>query len=708
MGFLDKIPFSNRKIRIVGLGMLVFLFAVSSFFTYAQNVKIERELDEINKEHQPILREMDNILSDFVNTKDKLTTFVIDELTDLKPILKESLTIIQRAEALSKKLTDEQHQRLIKEFIAKIKEYRVGMIAYSQELTIRRTGEGVRSWERTLLELETNAHALAVELKNSILDEIERHQTVMAQAATYSKRLNIIIGLTGILIGIGIAVLLQKTLSRPLQQMATMSKKVADGDLRLEIAQTRDEEINVLTHSFANMVNSLKAILSKIGDITGSISDVTSQITRSSEDVLQATEVQKQAIEETFSATNDLNTSISHIATSTDSLSEAARESSSAILETKTAINTIADNAHTFTETANETASSVEEMVATVKSITENVEALSNASDEIASSIEEVYATTKDIEKSAGESVSLAETVMMNASDKGMNAYRAAIEGMEVIKTNVSALANVINVLGKKSDDIGMILGVINDVSDQTNLLSVNAAILASKAGEHGRGFAVVADQIKELAERALLSTNEIGNLITSVQEETRSSVKIASEGLQAVDQGMKLAKEINEALNDIIDSSKASTDMAKAIQRATTEEAVVIKQITAAIENMTEQTGAISNALQEQYKGSTFILGETEKVKDISQQVSTATNEQKEVSNQIASAIENVAAQAFQIAGSTGSQKEKSTAILQSMEKIQNSTQTLMSSTQAMNTVLSKLKQESLNLISVMEKFRI
>ncbi|UCE79784.1 MAG: HAMP domain-containing protein [Nitrospiraceae bacterium] len=708
MNFLGKIPISNRKIRTIGLGMLVFLFAASSFFSYTQNLKIEKELTVINTTYQPRLREIDAMLKEFTDIKDKLTTFVIDELTDLKPILKESLVLVKSAEALSKKLTSEREQRLIKEFTGKIKEYRVGMIAYSEELAIRRTGEGVRSWERTLLDLETSAHDIAVELKNSILDEIEEHEAIMAQATLYSKRLNIIVGLAGILIGFAIAILLQKTLSAPLNQMANLSKKVADGDLRLEIARTQDEEINVLTSSFANMISSLKVILTKIGGITGSISDVTSQMTKSSEDVIKATEVQKQAIEETFSATDDLNTSISHIATSTESLSEAARESSSAILETKTAINTIADNAHTFTETANETASSVEEMVATMKSIAENVDALSTTSDEIASSIEEVYTTTKDIEKSAGESVSMAETVMMNASDKGMNAYRAAIEGMEVIKKNVSALANVINVLGKKSEDIGMILGVINDVSDQTNLLSVNAAILASKAGEHGRGFAVVADQIKELAERALLSTNEIGNLITSVQEETRSSVKIASEGLQAVDQGMKLAKEINEALNEIIDSSKVSTDMAKSIQRATTEEAIVIKQITAAIENMSEQTEAISNALQEQYKGSTFIMGETEKVKDISLQVSTATNEQKEVSNQIASAIENVAAQAFQIAGSTNSQKEKSTAILQSMDKIQSSTQTLMSSTEAMNAVLSKLKEESLNLMSAMERFKI
>jgi methyl-accepting chemotaxis protein len=671
MNFLGKIPLSNRKIRIIGLGILVFLFAASNFFTYTQNLNIEKELSQINTEHQPLLREIDEMLKEFIEVKDKLTTFVIDELTDVEPILKESLVIVRSAESLSKKLTDEREQRLIKDFTEKIKEYRVGMIAYSEELQIRRTGEGVRSWERTLLRLESSAHDIAVELKNSILDEIQRHQDVMANAALYSKRMNIIVGLAGILIGIGIAILLQKTLSGPLNEMASLSKKVADGDLRLEITRTQDEEINVLTHSFANMVNSLKGILTKIGNITGSISDVTSQIAKSSDDVMKATEVQREAFEETSSAIDELNTSISDIASSTESLSEASRESSSAIMETKTSIKAIAENAHTFTETANETASSVEEMVATMKSISENIDALSTASDEIASSIEEVYTTTKDIEKSANDSVSLAETVMVNASEKGMNAYRAAMEGMEIIKKNVTALATVINVLGKKSQDIGMILNV-------------------------------------ELAERASLSTNEIANLITAVQDETQSSVKIASDGIQAVDKGMKLAKEINEALSEIIGSSKASTDMAKSIQRATTEEAVVIKQITAATENMTEQTEAISRALQEQYKGSTFILSETEKVKDISQQVSSATNEQKEVSDQIASAMENVAAQAFQIAESTGNQKEKSTAILLSMEKIQNSSQTLMSSTQSMNTVLGKLKQESLNLISTMEKFRV
>jgi methyl-accepting chemotaxis protein len=499
---------------------------------------------------------------------------------------------------------------------------------------------------------------------------------------------------------------ISRFITRPIISMEKTANKIAFGQLTSEIDVHGTDEIASLGNAINSMTFNLKDVLSKIRRITDSISDVTSQITKSSEDVMRVTEVQKQAIEETSSATDDLNTSISQIASSSESLSEAARESSSAIMETKTAINAIADKAHNFTETADETASSVEEMVTTMKSISENVDVLSMTSDEIASSIEEVYTTTTGIEKSAGESVSLAETVMMNASEKGIRSYKTAMEGMEVIKKNVSALANVINGLGKKSEDIGMILGVINDVSDQTNRLSLNAAILASKAGEHGRGFAVVAGQIKELAERALLSTKEIGGLIRSVQEETRSSVKIAAEGLQAVDQGMELSKDINEALNEIIDSSKASTDMAKAIQRATTEEVVVIKRIAASVENVTEQTGAISNALQEQYRGSTFILGETKKVKDISQQVSSATSEQKEVSDQIASTIESVAAQAFQIAGSTGSQKEKSTAILQSMEKIQGSTQTLMNSTHSMNDVLSKLKEESLSLLSVMEKF--
>ncbi|MEJ2695025.1 MAG: methyl-accepting chemotaxis protein [Candidatus Sulfobium sp.] len=501
---------------------------------------------------------------------------------------------------------------------------------------------------------------------------------------------------------------ISRFITRPILAMEKVADRIADGDLTHVIGIKGNDEVASLGKAINRMAFNLKDMIGKIRNITDSVSGVTSNIASSSQGVLSVVDVQKSAIEETSSAIEDMDSSISSVAKGAENLSQSAADTSSSILQMTASIERIAENADIFNETAHDTASSVEEMISTVKQIAESLDTLSASSEAIATSIEEVNATTRDIEHRAGESVGLAEAVMTNASEKGMNASSAAIEGMENIRENVTALSDIINLLGKKTEDIGKILTVIDTVADQTNLLALNAAILASKAGEHGKGFTIVADEIKSLAEKTSVSTNEIEALITSVRNVTRSSIDKVSEGIGTVEKGLKLVQDVNDALRDIVESSRASTDMARAIQRATAEEAFVIKQITDSVERMTEQTERISLAIAEQNKGGKFITEATEKVKELSSQVRTATNEQKGGSRQMAAVTENVTQQAGQIAEATGRQKQKSIEIVKSMEKIRSTTDNLIGSSNDMNAVITSLKEEALNLLTELQKFQV
>jgi len=505
-----------------------------------------------------------------------------------------------------------------------------------------------------------------------------------------------------------VSIAISKFITRPISVMEKTADRIASGDLTSVIDIKGRDEIASLGKAINGMAFNLKDMLSKIGGITSSVSTVTTNIASSSQAILSIADVQKNAVEETAVAMEEMDGSVSKVVTSANSLSESAEHTSSAIMQMSASIERIAENANVFSETAHDTASSIEEMVSSIKQIAASIENLSASSAEIASSIDEVNATTRDIEHRAGDSVTLAEKVMTNASDKGMNAASAALDGMENIKKSVVALSDVINMLGKRTVDIGKILNVIDDVADQTNLLALNAAILASKAGEHGKGFSIVADEIKSLAERASVSTNEIAGLITSVQDVTRSSIRMASDGIKTVEKGFLLVKDMDNALREIVESSKASTEMARAIQRATAEESQVIKQITDAIEGMTEQTENISRAIQEQSKGSKFIIEATEKVKELSRQVKTATGEQKDGSRQIAGVIDNVSQQASQIAGATAKQKEKSISIVRSMEQLHLTSDELIGSGNEMNAVVSSLKEEAMNLLKELQKFKV
>jgi len=509
---------------------------------------------------------------------------------------------------------------------------------------------------------------------------------------------------SGILVYISIA----RFITGPIIEMEKAADAMASGDLSSELKVTGHDEVSALQSAINRMASNLRDMLSKVSHITGSVTTVTSNIALSSQGVLTIADVQQKAVEETASAMEKMDRAMSDIALSGENLSNSATDTSASIHELTSSIEKVAETTNVFSETAHETASSIEELVSTIKTIAESLETLAQSSEAIASSIEEVNATTKNIDARAHESVNLAEMVMSNASEKGMHAAQAALQGMANIKTGVVSLSDIINNLGKRTVDIGKILNVIDDVADQTNLLAINAAILASKAGEHGKGFAVVADEIKNLAERTSFSTNEIAELIRSVQEGTKTSIRMASEGIHTVDKGLTLVTDVNDALKDIVESSKASTEMARAIQRATEEEALAIKQITDSVEKMTEQTENISRAIQEQTKGSRFIIEATDRVKELSQQVKNATGDQKNRSRQIAGVIENVTTQAFHIAEAISRQKDHNAEMVKSMEKIRNTTGKLTGSANDMNDVVRALKEDAYNLLLELKKFKV
>ena len=499
-----------------------------------------------------------------------------------------------------------------------------------------------------------------------------------------------------------------KFITKPIMNMEKAAGQIASGNLTIHIEARGDDEIASLGMAINRMASNLKDMLMRIRSVTDSVSDGTVNIASASDKVLKGANLQHDTIEKTAGFIEEIDNSISSVAMSAESLSVFSEETSSAIIEMAASIEKVAESANVFSVSATDAASSIEEMVATIKEIADSLELLSASSEETASSLTEINTAVKEVENNAVESVALAEKVTVEASEKGMNAANAAIKGMDDIKQSVGALSEVINRLGKRSEEIGQILNVIAEVADQTNLLALNAAILAAQAGEHGKSFAVVADEIKSLARKTSLSTKEIANLVDSVQSETRASVEMAEKGIGSVEKGAKLVREVNIALKSILDSSHLSTEKAKIIQRATTEEAYVIKQITEAIRSISEHVEHISKATKEQNKGSKLIIEAIERIKELSHHVKNATGEQSTGSKQISETIGNVSHQAEQIAGATANQRERSKEIVRSIESIKKIAGESVNLVNTMNTAIKSMEEEAKTLLSELQRFKV
>jgi methyl-accepting chemotaxis protein len=199
-------------------------------------------------------------------------------------------------------------------------------------------------------------------------------------------------------------------------------------------------------------------------------------------------------------------------------------------------------------------------------------------------------ATIVESSKNAGEATE-ASSNANNTAGEGGRVVSDTISGMQRIASVVRESADSIAKLAKSADQIGEIIGVIDDIADQTNLLALNAAIEAARAGEQGRGFAVVADEVRKLAERTGKATGEITEMIKGIQKETSDAVESMESGIKEVDSGRELADKAGNSLNEIVNMSQQVMDMIQQIATASEEQSAAAEQISKNVESISSIT---------------------------------------------------------------------------------------------------------------------
>ncbi len=205
----------------------------------------------------------------------------------------------------------------------------------------------------------------------------------------------------------------------------------------------------------------------------------------------------------------------------------------------------------------------------------------------------------QNVARNAQSSADAAQDALHNANS-GQQAVRQTIEGMMLIRENVQETAKKIKRLGERSNEIGEIVRIIEDIADQTNLLALNAAIQSAMAGEHGRGFAVVADEIRLLAERSTESTKRIATLVKSIQGDTYEAVVAMEDSTQEVVRGSQLADEAGRSLNSIYTAVERQAQMIEGIARAANEQATVSEAVAVAMGQISEITRQTDAGTQE------------------------------------------------------------------------------------------------------------
>lgn len=478
-----------------------------------------------------------------------------------------------------------------------------------------------------------------VELHRNQVNEKTEYAEATVSSSNYILAIVLILA---IIISVIIGSLFTKIVAGPLQKLTNIADCLAIGDVEVEICSETEDEIGNLEKAFSQMIENTKYQAESAMMIAEGNMNV--QITAKSEkDVLS------KSLEQVYESINNLISEANQIAFAASEGNLSKRGNTEKL---GGAYKTILDNFNSILDSIIEPVQHsgkileviaggdltqrmegsykgdysiiknsinllAESMGKALSDIQNAVEATASASNQISSSTEELAAGTQEQSQQtaeiAGAVEEMAKTVIENANNansaasnskmasetarKGSEKVTATKQGMKRIVESTNSTGEKISILTSKTNEIGEITQVIDEIADQTNLLALNAAIEAARAGEQGRGFAVVADEVRKLAERTTKATKEIAETIKSIQLEAVEAEKSMAEAEKAVEDGMALTEDVALALDQILKVSQQVNDMIFLVATGSEQQSSAAEQISRNIES-------ISSVIQQSASG--------------------------------------------------------------------------------------------------------
>ncbi len=263
---------------------------------------------------------------------------------------------------------------------------------------------------------------------------------------------------------------------------------------------------------------------------------------------------------------------------------------------------------------AGEVATAATEVAASSENIATNMERQSSQIAIAAAAVEEMSASANTVTQRSGDAVTQARGAGESAT-KGAASMEQTVTDMMAINDAVAASANIVTGLGKRGEQIGEVIAVINDIADQTNLLALNAAIEAARAGEHGRGFAVVADEVRKLAERTTASTQQIVDSINAIRSETARAVDEISGGAQQVKAGVSRAKVAGQEIQTIVSGTTSVADLITEIAACAREQGQACQGAAAGIDDVRSAAREAAAAASEAASASSELSAKSEQL---------------------------------------------------------------------------------------------